>query len=469
VTPRVLAARQEIEALKKQRDRVQRDIETIKDVSENWHQEISGWLSRAREMGLTTFTPTEKTTFDDQVEQLSVIAEKTESDSSILSTNIKDLSDEIVSLRKEEQQISSQLFALQKRHSEMVQLRNSMGQYEDSLQIQVQRLEISNWLRSMSEQEGMCPFCKTNHANTSETLNGLCQAIEEIEKTAGDMKTVPAAFEREMQSVESEIQLYVDKLSAIRKRITEESGKHTDNADKKYTLSSISRFLGKMEATIQTYDRIGKDNELEQQLDTLNERITALSQIVNENEIRRKLDAAISYINQEAGKIIATLDAEHPEDPIEFIIKDLTVRIKNQSGRDDYLWEIGSASNWLSYHVAVILAFQRFFQNRGTVSVPNFAIFDQPSQVYFPQRSSRKTEKADESQPEEHIKDDEDKLAVKKIFTAMAEFLIKTENCIQIIVTEHADEDIWGDVPSVHLVERWRGNNKKLVPLDWLD
>lgn len=103
VTPRVLAARQEIEALKKQRDRVQRDIETIKDVSENWHQEISGWLSRAREMGLTTFTPTEKTTFDDQVEQLSVIAEKTESDSSILSTNIKDLSDEIVSLRKEEQ------------------------------------------------------------------------------------------------------------------------------------------------------------------------------------------------------------------------------------------------------------------------------------------------------------------------------------------------------------------------------
>ena len=49
---------------------------------------------------------------------------------------------------------------------------------------------------------------------------------------------------------------------------------------------------------------------------------------------------------------------------------------------------------------------------------------------------------------------DEDKLAVKKIFTAMDEFLQKTQNAVQIIVTEHADDDIWGEIPSVHLVAR---------------
>ena len=63
---------------------------------------------------------------------------------------------------------------------------------------------------------------------------------------------------------------------------------------------------------------------------------------------------------------------------------------------------------------------------------------------------------------------DEDKLAVKKIFSAMSKYLQTTDHKVQIIVTEHADDDIWGDVKDIHLVERWRGNNKKLIPLEWL-
>ena len=144
----------------------------------------------------------------------------------------------------------------------------------------------------------------------------------------------------------------------------------------------------------------------------------------------------------------------------------MTLKVKSASGRDDYLWEIGSASNWLAYHVAVILSFQQFFQVRGSVSVPNFVIFDQPSQVYFPQISHRRsTEEIEETEVEI---DDEDKLAVKKIFVAMNKFLQDTKNAVQIIVTEHADEDIWGEIPSSHLVARWRGNNEKLVPMEWL-
>lgn len=157
------------------------------------------------------------------------------------------------------------------------------------------------------------------------------------------------------------------------------------------------------------------------------------------------------------------MDAEYPENPVEFLIKDLTLRVKNANGCDDYLWEIGSASNWLAYHMATILAFQPFFQTRGSISVPNFVVFDQPSQVYFPQRSQKDTS------VEETVEiKDEDKLAAKKIFTAMDEFLQKTKNAVQIIVTEHVDEDIWGEVPSGHLVAKWRGINEKLVPVKWI-
>jgi len=38
-----------------------------------------------------------------------------------------------------------------------------------------------------------------------------------------------------------------------------------------------------------------------------------------------------------------------------------------------------------------------------------------------------------------------------------------------VIVTEHADEDIWGGIEGVRLVERWRGDADYLIPWDWLD
>lgn len=464
VTPEVLAARQELDRLRKQKERVQRDIDTIKDVSETWKQEIAGWISQAKELGLTDVVLEENLTFEEQVAQLSLISKKTENDSVLVASNIKNLSEELTQLRKEEQNISSVLFALQKRHTEMIQLKDSIQQYETSLQVQLQRLEISNWLLSLADEDDVCPFCFGKHTDGKSKLSKLCDAISEIEKSTGDLNSIPAAFERELQNVESEISVQTERLNALRRRIREESGKKLQSTEKKYTLSSISRFLGRVDATLETFDKIGKDSELEEQLTNLIKRINELSEKVDEQEIKRKQAAAISYINQRIGENVLCLDAEHPEDPVEFIIKDLTLKVKKPDGRDDYLWEIGSASNWLAYHVATVLSLQQYFQTKGKVSVPNFIIFDQPSQVYFPQSVRNKVENDNK-----FITNDEDKLAVKKIFEMMAKYIKQINNSVQIIITEHADEDIWGDIEGVHLVERWRGPKNKLVPIEWLD
>ena len=80
------------------------------------------------------------------------------------------MSADLISLRKEESVISSTLFDLQRRHTEMLQLRKSMDQYEESLQIQVQRLEISSWLRSLIDTDGTCPFCNHVHPGVADEL-----------------------------------------------------------------------------------------------------------------------------------------------------------------------------------------------------------------------------------------------------------------------------------------------------------
>ena len=459
VTPEILAARQEIERLRKIRDRKNKEFSALKEMVETWKIGVISWLSQAKDIGLIDGY-SEDASFEEQVHCLANIVSKSENEANIKSSNIKDMSSEIVALREEEHRLSSQLFAWQKRLTEMLQLKKSVNNYEDALRIQQNRLEISRWLKEMSQGNSICPFCNSHHEGIANEMDKLCQAIEEIEKSADNIKTMPAAFEREFQFVSREIEKCSEKLKAVSDRIRSESGTLNARTDKKYTLSGISRFLGKLEANLDAINKLGKNNELEEEINQLNKRINALSVIIDEKEITKKQEAALKYINQKTGELIHLLDAEHPEDPVEFLIKDLTIKIKNNSGRDDYLWEIGSASNWLAYHIATILAFQQFFQTRGKVKVPNFIVFDQPSQVYFPQRSSKSDNELEIG--------DEDKEAVKKVFICLDKFIKYTDKSVQIIVTEHADEDIWGDVDSVHLVEKWRNENK-LIPSEWLD
>ena len=184
VTAKTLAAKQELERTQKEFERIQRDLRNIKDVAENWKSEVKAWLSSAYEYGLTSYRVNEKDKFEEQLNQLIIIASKDVDDSNILSTNIKDSSEELINLRKEEQEVSSQLFATQKRYTEMKQLMASVNQYDDSLQVQLNRLEISVWLRNMMKKECMCPLCGGFYSKSSEIIDELCNAIVEIEKTS---------------------------------------------------------------------------------------------------------------------------------------------------------------------------------------------------------------------------------------------------------------------------------------------
>jgi hypothetical protein len=164
-------------------------------------------------------------------------------------------------------------------------------------------------------------------------------------------------------------------------------------------------------------------------------------------------------------KLIPLLDSERPNDPIKVDYKNLTVIVSSDDGRDDYLWEIGSGSNWLAYHIAATLAFQIFFSNTAMSSVPNFIVYDQPSQVYFPQKIAAK----EDDKELDPTLDDEDRLAVEKIFKTMASAMAMANKPVQIIVLEHADESVWGKVERVHEVCEWRGENQKLIPKEWID
>lgn len=96
-------------------------------------------------------------------------------------------------------------------------------------------------------------------------------------------------------------------------------------------------------------------------------------------------------------------------------------------------------------------------------------VFDQPSQAYFPETiKSNKTDKNEDT--EQLFRSSDDYERVKSIFKAFSKFNKDNSNKAQIIVLEHADREIWGDIENMHYVgnERWTKNNA-LIPQEWIE
>lgn len=465
VTPDILAKRQEINELTRELTRKQRDLQKLKDVSEKWRIEINGWISLAREYGIIAQNKnTESLSFDEQVEVLKELVNKNSLDSNFSPENIYNASCEMIELRKEENKVAMDLTKAKSRFTEMSQLIDSMEYYRTSLTIQAERLNVSKWLRSLSGQNQACPICGTNNVK-SDILENLYSNLEKIEDEAGYTKSIPAAFEREYENVKKEIGILSERLSAVQKRIKIQSEIKSTTESEKYTFYDISRFLGKVQYASETFDLLGTDSELVSEIDQLVSKLEGLKKQVNESAIEKKIDTALKTIALNTMKLIPLLDSERPNDPIKVDYKNLTIIVSATDGRDDYLWEIGSGSNWLAYHIAATLAFQMYFANMQMSSVPNFIVYDQPSQVYFPQKLAIK-ENEIEIDPQ---LGDEDRIAVKKIFKTMSSAMQMEKKPMQIIVLEHADSSVWGDVELVHEVCEWRGNAHKLIPEEWIE
>ncbi|GFI42926.1 hypothetical protein IMSAGC018_00590 [Lachnospiraceae bacterium] len=465
VTPSILAKRQELNDLEKELRRKEREMQKMQEVADKWRIEIGGWINAAKEFGLVTVEySTETLSFEQQMLLLKQISQKSSSDTVVLKENIENASKEIVALRQQENKLSLELSKYKSRYLEMTQFVESIDEYRKTLSIQVERLSVSRWLKELTEKNGICPFCGSKHEVT-EQMNNLVNSLKLLENESEEIAEVPVAFEREYSIVQGKISELTEKINAIQKRIKIQNDKKDETYNQKYTMENVSRFLGKVQYAEETYRAIGYDGELQGQITELKSKISVLKAQINEANVQKKFKAALKNIELKIMKLLPLLDIERPEDIVKVDYKNLTISVMGKTGREDYLWEIGSGSNWLAYHISVSLAFQMFFAEQNFSPVPQFIVYDQPSQVYFPKKLSRK----EEEKEEDPKLDDEDVFAVRKIFATMSDALKKTNPQMQIIVLEHASESAWEGVKNMNLVEEWRGEDNKLIPKDWIE
>jgi hypothetical protein len=463
ISPSTLAKQHELSRLRKELRRKGHELNTVREVSERWIAEIQSRASEARELGIIANVNIEELKREQLVEILSAAVNTTTSEASVTEETINEAIQELLRLQREEHTVSMEVSRLRRRLAEMSTLKLSSQAYAGALEIQQDRLRVSAWLQK-HEHTTDCPICG-NHLSSTDHLDQLYESLIEIEKTAGDLKTIPASFDRELERVQQDLQLGVEKLRGIKIRRQSLERTSEEAKQRQYDSLKVSRFIGNLEQSLQTYARIGFDSELDAEVAELEKRVNALQSEIAEEEIKSRTERALRVVSANAEKLMPFLDAERPNDPITLSIQDLTVKVEGLE-REDYLWEIGSGSNWLSYHVAVSLGLHQFFLSLRSTPVPTFIVYDQPSQVYFPVKAAKKADATtDISEPDFT---DEDILAIRKVYSVLADVVRSSSSRLQIIVLDHASDDVWGKIAGVHLVEEWRYGNK-LIPTEWLD
>jgi hypothetical protein len=460
VTPEILVAMHELEEVKRALQRKERELLSLQQVSERWLAELRSLVVRARELGLiSTPVPADA----DRASMLDLLVKTAATTQPEVPTleGIDEAMAELAGLQNEESMVDGMLRDLRRRFSEMTKLRDTAAQVRDSLKIQRDRIAISDWLVTLDHQS-TCPLCSSTLDAAPSTLEDLVTALRKLEGEVKKVGAAPAAFDRELSKVRTDIELNLDKMRGIAIRKISLEGRSSSAQEANYRSRDVSRFLGGVDRILEVQKSLGTDSELNSEVESLRLRQEELEKRIARPGIESRRRRALERVSNFAGRLLPFLDSERPNDPIELSVTDLTIRVKGPS-REDYLWEIGSGANWLAYHVSVSLALQQLFITDAPSPVPGFLVYDQPSQVYFPRRLAR-SQSTESDDPELN---DEDIEAVKKVFHTVASVVSTSKGALQVLVLDHAPPDVWVGVDSIHLVEEWR-DGKKLVPLDWL-
>ncbi|MEP6848896.1 MAG: DUF3732 domain-containing protein [Acidobacteriota bacterium] len=462
VTPHYLASQHELAQVRRDLRKKESELANVRQVTERWLADIRARVVEARELGLIENLPEMNAPRSELVLILQGIVESKTDDLRASNETISDALEELRALNEEERELSVRLSSLRKRQTEMIELQQSAVAYRGALQIQRDRLGISDWISGNQNRDHDCPVCGNSLESATGTVTELQNALREIEQEAGIFEAIPASFDREFQRVRQESDRVGEQLKALNFRIKSLESSSEEAKKLQYASLAVSRFLGNVEQALQTYAQLGTDSELATEVVELKDREKSLQASLTETSARAKIDRALQSVNLNAGRLLPLLDVERPDDPVELMTTDLTLRVNGVS-RSDYLWEIGSGSNWLAYHIAITLALHQFFLELDATPVPTFIVYDQPSQVYFPKHLK---EDFDETRDHPDWKDD-DVEALHRVFKVFSQVVGSNFPNFQIMVLDHAPDRLWNDLEHINLVEEWR-YGLKLVPEEWL-
>ena len=451
LTRRELSIRDALSENRRKIDTVDREIEKISNLSEKWLDKIDVELARAVEFGLSSFHLDSDEKLSSRIEEIKRISELGSLDSCIDDDCLDQASAKLHEYEEQDRDLSAKLYQLQERRHLIESALKAYSEHDHVKQSLSNYLGTVEWMANNVNNRNVCPICGASLDACPDIAGNLVSLMESIGE--GDESSGRLSLDKELEGMNREVQSVLDERKLLAQSIrslSEEVNKES------YRFGEIDRFIGELRASYRQYTALQNDGGLKEERNRLMQERSRLEREYDQREIEEKKARALNTITRFTADYIKLLDVEDSRIATKLDIKNLSLKIQDEPGssRYRYLNQIGSASNWLSYHIALSLALQRFFQTSSPVGMPAFMIYDQPSQVYFPHE-------IDDSR-------DKDKQAVKRLISLLEGCASSSAFPCQIILTEHAGKDVWGDLSEVNVVAHWESEGEKLVPSSWV-
>lgn len=464
----VLTARQRLSIVQAKLAQLRREFQKLQGVSNTWLANMTGHLQVAKRYGLLeeTYEVPDKPLPADLIQTArDILASGSERPSPTVNQVDKAVQD-MLQLEEEDNKLSDEISLARKRLDDIARLKSGLTGYGNTTRRRADRLQISQWLEDITRETQDCPVCgEAKHDKSRGEMRKIAAAFQAVEVEANRAKEIPTSFAREESTLRTQLESTLERRKDLGLRIDTALAQDRTAKEQFDRRQNMFFFLGHLKASADTFERLATDGSLAEELKTLEGEESKLLKEVDPEGVQRRLAATLKIITQKALVRLDTLDVEakYKRTAPEFSVKDLGLKVLSNEGHWHFLAEVGSASNWLSFHIAFVCALHEYFNGMQESCVPSFAVFDQPSQVYFP-----RTSRAKQNDDKQMRYNDEDVEAVTGIFQTLANSVHTQGGKWQCIVLDHAGNDIYKDIAEVHEVDVWR-DGKKLIPSTWYE
>lgn len=465
-TIEVLKARQRLQELERKIALLKRDFERVKNHANSWKNNMLGHLKVADEYGLIATANYAEISSDEMIQIAKKLVLEIPDTAIFTENNLTESNKELKILEERDEEYCRRIAEVKKRLMDLKRLESGFVNYGEGIKKRADRLQISQWLMSISSESGKCIACgSVEHPSGNSELEMISKAFVEYETKARQVEDMPTSISREELRLEDELRKILEEKDENQKRYDFMLGKDNEAQKEFQKRKNMFVFLGHLKASLETFEKVTDGGEYVSQISEIENEIKRLKKIADYHGVKERVESATEVISNSILKHLGGLDVEKKYKHIapKFSIEDLNISVLSSDGNWHYLAEVGSASNWVSYHLALFCSLQEYFISQSHSPVPGFVVFDQPSQVYFP-KIKNMVEKNIET-----IKfEDDDIAAVKSMFTTISNSIIKASGQWQAIVLDHADSSVYGDIDGIHEVEIWR-NGQKLIPEEWYE
>ncbi|MGW3811551.1 DUF3732 domain-containing protein [Micromonospora sp. NPDC005113] len=300
-----------------------------------------------------------------------------------------------------------------------------------------------------------CPICGGGLAESDPEIGELRQTLDDLRDQLRAVETAQPSrvaalgeLDRSSDSIRQELRSVDAALAGIRAADATVGAARSRREDQAFTKGRIDLYLTRLRL-------FGDDdtlNDLRTRIELTRRDIVRLTVELDPDEEREQVRSRLLTVGADMNRWARRLELEHCGGSVALDPHRLTVVIDTDNGPVP-LSRMGSAENWVGYHLVVHLALHRYFV-RQRRPVPHLLMLDQPTQAYYP------TEVAQgQNIP------NEDGAAVRRLFELMRDVVAELAPDMQIIVCDHANlPEPWFQSAVRH---NWRGD--ALIPPTWLD